>query len=197
MSKSFVLAALLALLALPAATAQLEGTSTVTLSGLPANGLSTNETLAVVPFTVALQVSNLVCLGTGAEVTVEVTAETTAPNGTGNFSTTVEPALLRFSVPSGQSTSYSSGQGATLAVRPTDVVSETTNVTTTVSAAITQITGCSLVTDGDGEASRPVAISFERVRGSASDAGEELPGPALPLVLLALVALAVIVRRKA
>lgn len=196
MSKSLSFALLAALLAVPATSAQLEGTSTLTLSNLPVGTFATNESLAYVPFTVDFQVSNMLCLGTGADVTVELVAETATADGA-NFTTSVEPAILHFTVPAGQATTFSTGQGAALSVRPDDAVATTTNVTTTITATITQITGCAAVTGGGESDSADVALSFERVRGSAPDSGQELPGPALPLVLLALVALAVALRRKA
>lgn len=195
MSKSLCLVLLMALLVAPAATGQLQGTSTLTLNDLPAK-VATNESLAAIPFTVSLQVSNMLCVGTGALVLVDLVA-TTVTTSNATFTTVVEPAQLAFNVPAGQATSYSSEQGATLTVRPAQATTITTNATTTITATISQLDGCVGATNDGQVGTGKVDLSFLRVRGSEPDNGKALPGPALPLLALALVALAVALRRQA
>lgn len=198
MSKSlpFLLLALLALT--PAANAQgVEATPSVAIEGLPSGTFRTNETLAVFDFVVAFSISNLVCLGEGATITVALTADVTG-NDSANYTAEVVPATMAFTVPPTTGvTGFDQEQGGVLTLRPDEVTTTGANITANLLATVTGITGCQMATANGPSDEAQVPIQFLPVRTAESEVGQELPGPALPLVLVALVALAFIVRRKA
>ncbi len=196
MSKSlpFLLLALLALA--PAANAQdVDATSSLAIEGLPSATFQTNETIAVFDFMVAFSISNFVCLGEGATITVALTAGATG-DGSANYTAEVAPATMAFTVPPTTGvTGFSQRQGGVLTLRPDEVTALGSNITANLMATVTGITGCQMATvDGPSDEAQ-VAIQFLPARSQESDVGQELPGPAFPLVLVALVALAVARRR--
>lgn len=196
MLKSLAVAFLALLVLVPAASAQLEGTASVTLGGLPSGAFETNETLAAFPFTVQLQISNMVCVGSGAVVTVSLSAETEA-EGSGNFTTQVTPSEMRFNVPAGSAQSYSQTQAGAVQVRPDTTFTATTNATTNLVAQITGITGCPGVAAGETRDDASVALQFQRARGLDEEPGAQLPGPGLPLLAVAVLGAVLVLRRKA
>jgi hypothetical protein len=196
MLKSLAVASLALLVLVPVASAQLEGTSSLTLGGLPSGAFETNETLAAFPFTVQLQVNNMVCVGSGAVVTVSLSAETES-DGAGNFTTQVTPSEMRFNVPAGNAQSYSQTQAGAVQVRPDVTFTTTTNATTNLVAQITGISGCPGIATGEIRDEAAVPLQFQRTRGSSEGPGAQLPGPGLPLVALAVLGTVLVLRRKA
>lgn len=198
MSKSlpFLLLALLALS--PAANAQgVEAESSVAIEGLPSGTFRTNETIAVFDFVVAFSISNLFCVGEGATITVSLAANVTG-NDSANYTAEVVPATMAFTVPPTTGiTGFDQNQGGVLTLRPDEVTTMGSNITANLLATVTGITGCQMATAAGPSDEAQIPIQFLPVRAAQSEVGQELPGPAFPLVLLALVGLAVVRRRKA
>lgn len=190
----FVLAVFLIV---PVAYAQLPtgGAATLTLSDLPEGTFQTNESLAVIPFKVDLSITNMVCTGGGAVVTVALAATSLAGEAGPQFMFEVTPATMSFNVPTTNGNDYEQTQGASLTVRPVDAIAETTFVSGTLTATITDATGCVAQNPPTAANEVNVDLAFGPTRGADVNPGRELPGPALPLLALAIVALALFTRR--
>ena len=182
--------AAVALLA-PAANAQ-QADASLAITGL--GPLATNETLALMPFQVEMELAQFPCVGQGAQITVALTAAV-APEA--NATATVQPEAMTFTVPPTQGvTGYSHAQAGLLTVRPAQPGAG--NFTARVHAEFAGVTGCTGATaEGLGtDAEAPVTFLAPRA-GAASEPGPEMPGPGLALVALAVAAAAVALRRRA
>jgi MYXO-CTERM domain-containing protein len=187
------LLALAALVLLPAATAQVPAAGgSLAISGLPGTVMS-NQTQAVVPFTVQINLNQGTCVGGSGQFQVALTASKTG----GNASVEVQPATLTFQVPQTQTLAgaYASSGGAVLVVKPGLVrenvtVPVTVKATATVACTLAAGMGATLATEGSSTL-KFVPVS-EEVRNGPS---EVMPGPGLPLVL-AVLGLALALRRR-
>jgi opacity protein-like surface antigen len=189
--RSLLALAALALLLAPAASAQLQADSQLTIEGLSAS--STNETVAALPFQVRFDLSNFPCLGEGAEIRVALTAAATPE---GNATATVQPEALTFVVPPTQGVAgYSNTQAALLTLRP--ATPGAGNYTAKVHAEFDGVSGCTMATaEGLGtDAEAPVAFLAPRGAAVATE-GPAMPGPGLALLALGLAA-AALARRSA
>jgi hypothetical protein len=187
--------AALSLLALPAAAQS--ATGSLTISGL-ASDVTSNQTQAVVPFTVQVNLGQTTCVGGTGQFKVDLTAT----RGAGNASVEVQPASLTFQVPQGQvfTGAYSSSGGAVLVVKP-GLVRQNTTIPVTVKAATTVT--CSVpaagMAPGALSAEGKTTLRFTPVSEEvANGPSEALPGLELP-ALVAAVGLAAVfaARRKA
>lgn len=192
--------ALLAMLALPAASAQtgFTPTATVQIEGLPEGTVTVNETLAQVAFDVRLVVRNLVCLDVQAQpiFTITLTAATGDEAEAG-----LSPEVVQFR-PRSQSLSgtYEEARRVNLFVRPSSPVPDGLNTTVSVTAELPGgNAGCQGLANIDGASQTAnVTLAFSPSDNPlAAPAPKEMPGPGL-LIGLAAVGLALLaVRRKA
>lgn len=182
-------AALLALALVPSGLAQVQGDATMTIEGLSA--ASSNGTSAALPFTLRLDISQFPCLGQGASMTVELAAE-----ATGNATATVQPSSMTFVAPVNSGlTGYSHSQGGTVLVeRPAGTGAS--NATVTVTALMTEVSGCATASVSNFDAEGTAAVAFQPLAGAASEPGPAMPAPGLALAALALVAAAAALRRR-
>ena len=208
MSKSIpVLLALVALLAAPAVTAQAlpAATLTLSLSGLPSN-VTSNGTLLALPFEVQAKVmSTGACASapTGASPAYTVSLAAVVKNGTSkNTTVSVTPASFTVQGPNllqtGSVTRVVSG---TLLVDPGEYSTDSLAALVTLTASSPGGNpGCQgAMATPAATTSSDVATTFYPVTGygtSSPSGGAELPFPGAPILLIALAAVVVALRRK-
>jgi hypothetical protein len=181
--------ALVALALAPSGLAQVQANASMAIEGL--SGASTNGTSAALPFSVRLDLSQFPCVGQGASMTVELAAE-----ATGNATATVQPSSMTFVVPLNSGlTGYSHSQGGTVLVARPDGAAAT-NSTVTVTALMTEISGCATASTSGFDAEGTAAVAFLPLAGAASEPGPAMPAPGLGFAALALGAVAVALRRR-
>jgi hypothetical protein len=202
--RSLLLAALLAALALPAASAQAQQTLTIEIRDLPATAQS-NGTLLAIPFTVHATVSGAApCLSQGGQTsyTIDLAA---AANSTGNATraqvnprqvTIAGPVLLPAGGGSAERT-----EGATLLVYPGPYAGSGLNASVTVTASFSGGNGgCVGSTTAPAQDTADVDAVFLPVPagfGDSAEGGQVMPGPGAILVMAAVAAVALALRRKA
>lgn len=203
MSKLFLSALALALLLVPAVQAQ-SHTVAVAISDLPATVLS-NGTQAIVPFKVTATISGAApCLTTGAGgATYTLDLDATLISSTGNSTSVfVNPAQATIAGPVALSPTGSGERvvDGTLVVNagpyPGDFLNATVKVVATFAGSNGGCTGVPAAPASSDEAT--VRADFEPVRGFGSPAsgGNEMPGPAAALMMLALVGLVALLRKN-
>ncbi|HLF17129.1 MAG TPA: hypothetical protein VI796_06850 [Candidatus Thermoplasmatota archaeon] len=187
----------LLLAALPPVGAQTEPVATVAVEGL-ASGVAANGTLAAAPFQVTLTLTNLVCVGAGPfSFPVTLSAESSDPDADAR----VNPATVTFEVAPGQSLiqAYAGTRDATLLVDSGPFLDGhpiAVNVTATFEGGNHGCQGLGGEAAGI-EVSADTVVTFGAAEGvNPPTSSEELPGPTVPLLALALGALALIVRRR-
>lgn len=199
-----LLVAALALLAIPAATAQsLPGatpTASVTLAGIPPGAPHVNGTSHAFDVQVTLELANLACAGQG-NIVFPVQLEAKVGNGTGAMAEP-KPATLEFQVPPGVQfvQGYSQTLPATLVVTRTSAANQQATVSGTLTATLSAASsGCS----GAGgvpsaSATTNFTVVFDLPKGvQPADTGDQMPGPEAGLFVAALGALAIALRRRA
>jgi hypothetical protein len=208
-----------ALLLVPAASAQAEATSSVAIQNLPTTDVVANASVQNVPFDVVLTASGLACLTQSGTFTVQLSAavaESGAHNGTapeangtaGNHTdhgasaavnATFSPAQLTFTIGTQEALrGFTGTQGSVLVLTVPPVAEGQRAFDVAVTAQL--VSG-----DGGCVNELPAATATESVRvvfgrDAALDAREEdqpQPGLALAAALAALVAVAVVLRRRA
>jgi hypothetical protein len=188
-ARRLALLAVAALLLATHATAQVNANATLTIDGLA--DASTNETVAVLPFTVTFAIDNLVCVGQGATISVALAA-----SGDANATATVEPAAMTFIIPvTSGITGYSHTQSGTVTVRP--AVPGAANHTAALEATVTGITGCAAASADGPQASANATVAFLAPRGGITEPVQEMPAPGLALLASVVAALALVLRRRA
>ena len=201
-----VLAVFAALLAVPATTAQLPSHSlTIEIEDLPAS-VESNGTQVSVPFTVRATVGGASpCLTTtsGTEYTIDLAAEIVNSTGNNTFAT-VNPKQVTIAGPvllsaAGQAERT---EGAVLTISPGpysgDSLGALIKVTATFSGGNSGCSGTGSTAASEAEAN--VAASFEPVPSSVyggTGTGQEMPAPGAVLLMVALGAVVVALRRKA
>lgn len=200
-----LLAAVAALVAVPAATAQAAHTLTIEIQDLPEKAES-NGTALVVPFQVHATVAGAgPCLGSsGTQYTITLSAEVT--NSTGNSTTAIVnpkqytiagPVLLPAAGGSAERT-----QEAQLTVYPGPYSGDMLNATVTVTASFAGgnpgCTGGQATAAAEDEAT--MDAGFEpvptAVYGDGNGGGQAMPAPGAVLLMVALGAVVVILRRR-
>lgn len=206
--QKFLLAALVAAaLFVPNAVAQTTHTVTVEIQDLPASGFS-NGTSLVVPFKVHATVGGAPpCFSqSGASsYTIDLAASITNVTGGNRSSVSVNPRQITIAgpvlLPAVPGASAERTEDATLVVNAgpydADALNATVQVTATFSGSAGGCQGVSAAAASSDEAS--FRGNFEPVRGygATETPGNEMPGPAFTVLLLALVALAMVARRFA
>jgi hypothetical protein len=185
-ARRLALLAVAALLLATHATAQVNANATLTIDGLA--DASTNETVAVLPFTVTFAIDNLVCVGQGATISVALAA-----SGDANANATVAMTFI-IPVTSGI-TGYSHTQSGTVTVRP--AVPGAANHTAALEATVTGITGCAAASADGPQASANATVAFLAPRGGITEPVQEMPAPGLALLASVVAALALVLRRRA
>jgi hypothetical protein len=186
-ARRLALLAVAALLLATHATAQVNANATLTIDGLA--DASTNETVAVLPFTVTFAIDNRV--GQGATISVALAA-----SGDANATATVEPAAMTFIIPvTSGITGYSHTQSGTVTVRP--AVPGAANHTAALEATVTGITGCAAASADGPQASANATVAFLAPRGGITEPVQEMPAPGLALLASVVAALALVLRRRA
>jgi hypothetical protein len=184
--------AALPLLALPVHAQVPAAGGTLAIQGLPAS-VNSNQTQAVVPFTVQISLNQGTCVGGSGQFQVSLTAS----KSSGNATVEVQPATLTFQVPQSQTLAagYTSSGGAVLVVKP-GLVRE--NVTVPVTVKATSTIACSLpvgmgtTLNAEGASTLKFVPVSEEVRNGPTEA---MPGLEVP-ALLAIVALAAFAARR-
>jgi hypothetical protein len=192
-SPALLAIAALTLLALPAAAQVPNPGGSLAIQGL-AGALTSNQTQAVVPFTVQVSLNQGTCVGGSGQFQVQLSA-----TKTGNASVEVQPATLTFQVPQTQTLAggYTSTGGAVLVVKPGLVRS---NVTIPVTVKATASVGCSVPGAGMGasglSAEGSSTVKFVPVSQEVADGPTQtMPGLGIP-ALLAVVGLALLAQRR-
>jgi hypothetical protein len=203
MSKLLLSAIVLAVLFAPSAVAQAQ-TVTVEIQDLPASGMS-NGTSIVVPFKVHATISDApACISQsqGSTYTFDLTA--VVVDSTGNSTTAnVNPRQITIAgpvlLPPIPGASAERTEDATLVVNSGPYSGDALNATVRVTAEFASsnggCTGATAAAATSDEAD--FQANFEPVRGfgDADKSGNEMPGPAFTVLLLALVAIAMVARR--
>lgn len=208
MSKLLLSAIVLAVIIAPTGIAQQNHTIEVEILELPASGM-TNGTSLVVPFKVHATVNGAPpCLNQDGEATytIALAAEVTDTTGNDGNATTanVNPRQITIAapilLPSVGGARAERTEDATLVVNAAPYTGDLLNATVRVTATFVSSNGGCTGLDPAPAASaqedfragfEPVPAGF----GDGDERGNELPGPAFALTLLALVALAMVVRR--
>ncbi len=194
-------AAVAAALALPA-SAQNQQTLTIEIRELPATATS-NGTLLAVPFEVHATITGAApCLSQGpTSYTIDLDAQVT--NTTGNATraqvnptqvTIAGPVLL----PTGSGNAERS-EGATLLVFPGPYAGAGLNASVTVTASFSGESPCTGTSTPAAEDTAEMRATFEPVPplyGGDGNGGQAMPGPGPVLLVAALAAVAVALRRK-
>lgn len=202
--RSLLLAAFLAALALPAASAQAQQSLTVEIRDLPSSARS-NGTLLAVPFTVHATVSGAApCLSQSGQTSYTINLDATVTNSTGNATranvnprqvTMAGPVLLPAAGGSAERT-----EEATLLVSPGPYAGEGLNATITVTATFAGGNGgCTGTTTAAAEDSADLRAQFDPVPavfGDDGSGGQAMPGPGALLAVAAIGAVVVALRRK-
>ncbi|MEA3137493.1 MAG: hypothetical protein QOC71_1774 [Thermoplasmata archaeon] len=200
-----LLAALAAVLALPAASAQTAHTVTIEIQDLPASAES-NGTALVVPFSVHATVAGAgPCLANGGTTyTIALSAEVT--NSTGNHTTAiVNPKQYTMAGPTLLPTAGGSAertQEAQLTVFPGPYADSGLNATIKVTASFTggnpDCTGAQATTGSEDTAELKAGFTpVPALYGTTPGNGQAMPGPGAVLVMAALAAVVIALRRKA
>jgi hypothetical protein len=193
----------------PLAVAQVDADATLAVALDPA--VATNQTLAAIPVTVDFSITQFPCVGQAAQFTIALTAEgesePTMVNGTpdANVSASaapyveVVPATLTVTVPasSAVATTYSTSETALLTVAPGNPGSAQ-NVTATVTATVTGVSGCATASAEGPEATASTQVEFLAPTFAArptGDGGQAMPGLGL-WALAAVLALTALARRQ-
>lgn len=191
--------AALTLLALPAASQAPSPGGSLAINGLPDSRSppTSNQTQAVLPFTVQVNLNQGTCVGGSGQFKVDLTATLAGSNA----SAEVQPSSLTFQVPQSETLAgaYSSTGGAVLVLRP-GLVRENTTVPVTVKAATSVTCSAPGVGMSGGASSLSTesrsAVTFVPVSEEVRNAGgEAMPGLEVP-ALLAAVAVAVLAARR-
>lgn len=204
MAKPFLLAALTLLLSASAALAQTPAyTVTVEIEDLPARGTS-NGTELIVPFQVRASVAGASpCLSQQSSYTV--TLDATVVNSTGNHTTAqVHPRQVTIAgpvlLPAVPGASAERTVPATLVVNAGPYASDALNATVLVTATFEGGSGgCPGASAAASSDEATLRADFEPVRGfgNALAPGNEMPGPGLLALLVALVVVGIVLRRRA
>ena len=209
MSKLLLSAIALVVLLAPTGVAQTPThTVTVEIQDLAASGM-TNGTSLVVPFKVHAEVAGAPpCLNQDGEATytIELDAEVTDTTGNDNNATAahVNPRQVTIAAPVllpavGGGARAERTEDATLVINAApftgDLLNATVHITATFVSSNGGCTGVGAAPAASDEAD--FQATFEPVQGfgNTETRGTELPGPAVAVTMLALVALAMIVRR--
>lgn len=194
-----------AVAAVPTVSAQAAHTLTIEIQDMPANATS-NGTALVVPFTVHATVAGAgPCLSSSGQTTYTIQLEAEVTNSTGN-STTAHVSPKQYTIAGPVLLPVAGGNAersmeAQLTVYPGPYADDGLNATVLVTATFAGGNpGC---TGGQATAasedSATLEANFEPVPalyGNSPNGGQAMPGPGAVVVLLALVAVAVVVRRK-
>lgn len=208
MSKLLLSAIALAVLLVPSGVAQSAPTHTVTvdIQELAASGM-TNGTSLVVPFKVHAAVTGAPpCLNQDGEATytIELDAEVTGTTGNDDNATAahVNPRQVTIAAPillPSAGTRAERTEDATLVVNAApfsgDLLNATVHITATFVSSNGGCTGVGAAPASSDEADFQATFEPAQGFGDTETRGNELPGPAVALTMLALVALAMIVRR--
>jgi hypothetical protein len=196
MSRALALLAaccLAVLLALPSGAQPLGGGS-LTVK-LPSTVEAGNTTTKAVPVAVDLALNAGTCLG-GGTVTVNLSAARTG----GNATVTLQPGTLTFNI--GQTDTATGGktfQGQSTLVVDAGAVERPTPVNVTVNGSI--VSGCTASAApgaGSGSSDAATTVVFAPLAGTTSGEPEEVvPGFELPLLVAAIAAALVAMRRRA
>jgi len=192
-------AILLGLVALPFAAAQGPAADPTVTVSLPAD-YATNDTIAVIPFTVGFSVSQFTCLGGSAQFTVALEATATASGNSTNGSAPgalVQPSQLTFDVSPADAATGTTGSEAAVATVTPSSAGQSQNATLTVTATVTGVSGCTGGSTGAASATGSTAIQFERpafADQGTEDEGQKMPGLGL-VALLAALGVALLLRR--
>jgi hypothetical protein len=200
------LAVLTAVLAAPAAIAQLPAhTLTIEIEDLPSS-VESNGTQVSVPFTIRATVAGASpCFVTtsGTEYTIDLAAEVLNSTGNNTFAT-VNPKQVTIAGPvllsaSGQAERT---EGAVLTISPGpysgDALGALIQVTASFAGGNAGCPGTGATQAAEAEAT--VAAAFEPVQSSlygGTGTGQEMPAPGAVLLMVALAAVVVGLRRKA
>ncbi len=189
MSRLLLLAALTAVLLVPAAMAAPgDPTVTVSITNLPANVSASNGT-AYVDLKVSVQVDNVACLPGPGKLTVSLAASSSGGNITGQLPSSVDvnlpPAAL----------SVSNNIPITVVLRASGAASGNVTITPTYA-----ISGCTGTTASGAGTPGSFPVTFKPSSGTTAVVGNDdapVPGLELPVLAIAIVALALVLRRKA
>ncbi|MHB8633069.1 MAG: hypothetical protein ACYDBQ_03750 [Thermoplasmatota archaeon] len=196
MSRTILLVALLAAL-LPASAQAPSPTATLTLSGVPVSAHS-NATAAILDLQVTLTLGSMACVGPGPfDFPVSITAA--LANGSRYADVQARPASLDFTVPPGVASvqSFTQTLPASLVVRHTTITQPTTAMGTVTATLPSGAGGCT----GTGPTPGAMATGNYSVQFTAppgvrnGPAGPTQPGLELGLLAVALVAVALVLRR--
>lgn len=199
-------AAFAAVLALPAASAQASQSLAIEIRDLPATATS-NGTMLAVPFTVHATVSGAApCLSQAGQTSYVIDLDAKVTNTTGNATraqvnpkqvTIAGPVLVPAAGGSAERT-----EGATLLVYPGPYAGEGLNASVTVTASFSGgNAGCTGTSTAAAQDTADLRAGFEPVPASVfgddSGGGQEMPAPGAVLLLVALGAVVLVLRRKA
>ncbi len=198
-----LLSAVALVLVVPIAHAQgVNPSTTLVLSGLPASALKSNDTTAVIPVHVQLTLSNLVC-PTASDSTFTVALAAKVP-AMASATVEVKPATLTFTVPAGAASimGFSQTLDANVYVHHAGDITAPANVTGGLTANLPAgaggCQGADTTTTPGAAASGNYTVAFAAPPGVvASGRSNSEPAPGLAVLAVALVALALIVRRRA
>lgn len=198
------LAALAVALAAPAATAQASQSLTIEIRDLPATAES-NGTLLAVPFTVHATVSGAApCLSQAGQTAYTIDLAAEVSNTTGNATRAqVNPRQVTISgpvlLPAGGGSAERT-EGATLLVYPGPYAGAGLNASVTVTASFSGgNAGCTGTTTAAAQDSADLRATFEPVPalyGDDNSGGQAMPGPGAVLLMAALGAVVLVLRRK-
>lgn len=183
----------------PCAMAQTPNEVSVTISGVPTAVQLANETSQSYRLTVALTVNNLVCAyapTSGPKVVVTL-ASAVSDNPKGSV-TAETPSTLEFGLPS-IAQSYSTSNPADL--RVSSKAGGAANITVSGTYAVTGCQGAMGAAPAGGTiAAQSFGITFPASKNNSpvatAPAEEPVPGLELPLLAAAVVALALVIRRR-
>jgi hypothetical protein len=198
------LAALAVALAAPAATAQASQSLTIEIRDLPATAQS-NGTLVALPFTVHATVSGAApCLSQSGQTAYTIALDAKVTNTTGNATraqvnpkqvTIAGPVLLPAGGGSAERT-----EGATLLVYPGPYAGAGLNASVTVTASFSGGNGgCTGSTTAPAQDTADVRATFDPVPalyGNDGSGGNAMPAPGAVLLMAALGAAVLVLRRK-
>jgi hypothetical protein len=198
-------AALAAVLALPAASAQASQSLAIEIRDLPATATSNGTALAV-PFTVHATVSGAApCLSQAGETSYTITLDAKVTNSTGNATraqvnpkqvTIAGPVLVPAAGGSAERT-----EGATLLVYPGPYAGDGLNASVTVTASFAGgNAGCTGTSTAAAQDTADLKAGFEPVPASVfgddSGGGPAMPAPGAVVLMVALGAVVLVLRRK-
>lgn len=189
--------AAVAALCVPATQAQAPA-ATLQITDVPSAPVAVNASTAVIPVHVTLSISNLLCASTST-ATFPVALTVAMANST-DAGVTVTPSTLEFQVGTGQYvvSGYSQSLPATVVVTHTKNAAEALRVNGTLTATLSGgAATCPGSPSSATPASAPFSVQFQAPPGTRPlQSGNEVPSPALGLVVVALAAVALVVSRR-